>query len=305
MAIFPSVGVHFDPDLWIWTIVVGMVWGLIFFTELKNQEHLREDEAGKRKSCSPKRPGTRMEQHHIAAMSTMHPGAVLRASSAPAPRVAVIADDDEFFRMALAAVLTQRCNFARVIQTGSYDEAMEAIEAEDSVTLALFDLNMPGMSGPALLHHLRETCGHVEKVAVVSASRRREDIIETLSAGAHGYVCKASGVQELSSALGQILDGRIYVPMLLADIDHPDAAPAATLPATTTVEPKTADHPALSPRQSRVLEMLVCGKSNKEIARELNLGAGTVKVHMAALFSKLGVANRAAAAVAGTRLLGA
>lgn len=261
-----------------------------------------------------------MERHYTAASQTLHPGALFAKNAAPAERVAVIADDDEFFRMALAAVLTQRCNIARVIQTGSFAEAMAAIEAEETVTLALFDLNMPGMSGPALLHHLRETCEHVGKVAVVSASRRREDIIETLSSGAHGYVCKASGVAELSDALGQILDGRIYVPRLLADIAPiraPIGAPvgAPVVAPTAVAGPErgarggeaqkqpVAGSPALSPRQSRVLEMLVRGKSNKEIARELNLGAGTVKVHMAALFSKLGVANRSAAAVAGTRLL--
>lgn len=243
-----------------------------------------------------------MEHHLIAARQNMHPAVILNAKATPAERVAVIADDDEFFRMALAAVLIQRCNIARVIQTGNYEDALAAIEAEESVTIALFDLNMPGMSGPALLHTLRETCGNVEKVAVVSASRRREDIIETLSSGAHGYVCKASGVQELAHALGQILDGRIYVPQLLADIEPAHAAPAARVPAV--IERTATGAPSLSPRQSRVLEMLVRGKSNKEIARELNLGAGTVKVHMAALFTKLGVANRSAAAVAGTRLFG-
>lgn len=248
-----------------------------------------------------------MSQLQMQTAVTRFPTALMQASVAAAERVAVVADDDEFFRMALAAVLTQRCAFARVIQTGSYEEAIAAIEAEGHVTLALFDLNMPGMEGPALLHHLRETCDHLEKVAVVSASRRREDIIETLAAGAHGYVCKASGVQELSEALGQILDGRIYVPRMIADIapakDESAAVPAVV--AHVAQATHQTDAPALSPRQSRVLEMLVRGKSNKEIARELNLGAGTVKVHMAALFSKLGVANRAAAAVAGTRMLGA
>ncbi len=242
-----------------------------------------------------------MERGHIAATQALHPGAL--AGAAPAERVAVVADDDEFFRIALAAILIRDCAIARVIQTGSFGAAMAAIGDEDHVTIALFDLSMPGMSGPALLHHLRETCGHVAKVAVVSASRRREDILETLSSGAHGYMCKASGVQELSQALGQILDGRIYVPRLLADIG-PEIAAATERDRAAKPAVAPAPAPALSPRQSRVLEMLVHGKSNKEIARELNLGAGTVKVHMAALFSKLGVANRSAAAVAGTRLLG-
>lgn len=221
--------------------------------------------------------------------------------------VAVIADDDEFFRMALSAVLTQQCRIDRVIQTGSYDEALAAIHAEEHVAIALFDLNMPGMDGPAVLHHVRETCPQVDKVAVVSASRSREDIIATLAAGAHGFVCKASGVRELQQGLDQILHDRIYVPALLADMApaQPQPQPARSeAPEAELRHMPDASAPSLSPRQSRVLEMLVHGKSNKEIARELNLGAGTVKVHMAALFSKLGVPNRAAAAVAGTRLLG-
>jgi DNA-binding NarL/FixJ family response regulator len=61
----------------------------------------------------------------------------------------------------------------------------------------------------------------------------------------------------------------------------------------------------LSPRQAQVLRLLVQGLSNKEIARILGLGVGTVKIHVAALFHKLGVTSRTAAAVAGTRLLGA
>jgi len=60
---------------------------------------------------------------------------------------------------------------------------------------------------------------------------------------------------------------------------------------------------ALTPRQQDVLNLIVGGKSNKEIARALKLGEGTVKVHVAALFRNLGVNRRAAAAAAGARLL--
>ena len=60
---------------------------------------------------------------------------------------------------------------------------------------------------------------------------------------------------------------------------------------------------ALTPRQRSVLALLVKGQSNKAIARELRLGEGTVKVHMAALFRSLSVRTRTAAAVAGGRLL--
>jgi DNA-binding NarL/FixJ family response regulator len=58
----------------------------------------------------------------------------------------------------------------------------------------------------------------------------------------------------------------------------------------------------LSARQREVLELIMRGQSNKEIARALNLGVGTVKIHVAGLFNKLGVHRRAAAAFAGSAL---
>ncbi len=71
------------------------------------------------------------------------------------------------------------------------------------------------------------------------------------------------------------------------------------------VQPKGPETPAvsLSPRQEQVLRLMVEGRSNKQIARELGLGEGTVKVHVAALFRTLGVTSRAAAAAAGLRLI--
>ena len=61
--------------------------------------------------------------------------------------------------------------------------------------------------------------------------------------------------------------------------------------------------PSLSPRQWQVLRLLVLGRSNKEIARSLGIAMGTVKIHTAILFSKMGVTSRTAAAVAGAKLL--
>jgi DNA-binding NarL/FixJ family response regulator len=78
------------------------------------------------------------------------------------------------------------------------------------------------------------------------------------------------------------------------------ATPRADQPAVSASDETLA---GLTPRQREVLELIVAGKSNKEIARALNLGEGTVKVHLAALFRNLGVNNRAAAAAAGARLL--
>ena len=219
-------------------------------------------------------------------------------------RIALVADDDEFFRMAISSILLDRIGVAEVVEVGSLDEALERLAERGDITLALFDLAMPGMQGPANLGAVRETFPDV-LTAVVSASRRRQDILTTLHAGAHGYVPKGMGVDDLTHALQAILDGTIYVPPLLAQVspaEH-DGSDLQFSGIDRRAAPDVLGK--LTPRQRDVLELLVEGQSNKEIARTLDLGEGTVKIHLAALFRNLGVRNRATAAVAGAKLIGA
>jgi DNA-binding NarL/FixJ family response regulator len=214
-------------------------------------------------------------------------------------KIALIADDDEFFRMALATILTSKLKFVEVVQAASLDEGVEKLSARNDISLALFDLAMPGMESPANLRAVRD-CFETLRVAVVSSSKNRQDILSALEACLHGYVPKGLGVADLAHSLQLIVDGVIYVPPSIADL------PAQEQPAPSrevAAAPPNAALATLTPRQRGVLELLVQGKSNKAIARDLDLGEGTVKVHMAALFRSLGVRTRTAAAVAGGRLL--
>ena len=213
----------------------------------------------------------------------------------------LIADDDEFFRMALSTIVTKTFTEATVVETSSLDEALERLAEAGPVSLALFDLSMPGMESAASLRAVRECFPHT-RVAVVSASTRRADILLALEAGAHGYIPKGFGVSELVSALEAIRSGMIYIPSSVADLNGIHAEPDRPLPTSAPSGPRP--DKSLTNRQWDVLEQLVQGKSNKEIARVLNLGEGTVKVHIAALFRSLGVTSRSAAAAAGMRLLG-
>jgi len=212
--------------------------------------------------------------------------------------VVLVADDDEFFRVALRTILTTELGFGEVIETASYDEALDRLSKRQEVTLALFDLQMPGMEGAQSLRVVRETFANT-RVVVVSRFSNRADIVTTLDAGCHGYVLKSHGVGELREALAMVLQGGIYVPPSLADL----TAAVAERPAGRVSARNRPATVSLTPRQWQVLELLIQGRSNKEIARALNLGEGTVKIHLALLYRTLGVTSRAAAAAVSARLL--
>lgn len=217
-----------------------------------------------------------------------------RVCQGAAVKTALIADDDEFFRMALRVILIEQLGFSQVIEASTLDDAIEYL-GRGEVTLALFDLAMPGMTSAASLRAVREGFPDLN-IAVISGSRRRDDVLLALTNGVNGYVPKSLGPAKIRNALELVLDGLVYVPQLITDLDAEELA-----------QPRVARQgvlDGLTPRQTEVLRVLVQGKSNKEIARILDLSESTVKVHMSALFRTLGTSSRSAAAVMGAQLLG-
>ena len=135
-------------------------------------------------------------------------------------------------------------------------------------------------------------------MVVLSASDAREDILEALEAGVHGYIVKSERTDPLIERLRYVLSGEIYVPPALAERPaHPVEKVEVRKPGALPIE-------TLSDRQRQVLKGVVEGMSNKEIARSLALSEGTVKMHLAALFRALGASNRAHAAALGKQMLG-
>lgn len=217
------------------------------------------------------------------------------------PRIGLIADDDAYFRMAVGTILIRNLGFTEVQEAASLDDALLRMGGSMRISAALFGLSMPGMKSPANLRTVRE-CFPDTRIAVISGSSSRRSILLALEAGVHGYMPKSLEVADLTAALQVVLDGGIYVPPCLADISSSPQEPAARFP--ELAEPALSDAAnALTPRQQEVLALLVQGKTNKEIASILRLGKGTVKIHLAAIFRHFGVSNRAAAAVAGARVL--
>ncbi|WP_071795166.1 response regulator [Natronohydrobacter thiooxidans] len=218
-------------------------------------------------------------------------------------RTALVADDDEFFRIALGNVLCDRLGFSNVVFASSFDEAVEETSGCREIEVALVDLNMPGTDNWQSLRTIRK-CFPEIRVAVVTGSRDRNDILTALSIGMQGYINKGLGVSELARAIRLICRGDVYLPPFFPELAITD---------NSTAHPPGSEEPpqtlvgccpsGMTPRQHEVLKLLIEGKSNKAMARILGLSEGTIKFHLSAVFRVLGACNRVEAATAGARLL--
>ena len=150
---------------------------------------------------------------------------------------------------------------------------------------AIIDLGLPDSSGIPVLHRLRLAAPDLP-VVVFSATSDRNTIIESLEAGAMGFIPKTSPSDVLLNALRLVFSGSIYVPQeALAGRDVP-----------------TRIGPDLTPRQTEVMQMLLLGLSNKRICRQLGISENTVKVHMTAVLRALGAENRTQAVLNAAQL---
>lgn len=208
----------------------------------------------------------------------------------------LIVDDHALFREGLKALLT-----ARGIEViGEASDGAEAIEKVSALSpdLVLMDLTMPGMSGLEATRLLKAERPDLP-VVVLTASEEEADLFEAVKSGAQGYLLKSFDpvtVVELVQAAGRgepALTPQLGA-KLLAEFarlsSHAAAAPVArrTRPATeeSGIEPLTA-------REREVLELLVSGAVNKEIAQKLMVSENTVKYHLTNILQKLHLHNRA------------
>ncbi|MFN3860432.1 MAG: response regulator transcription factor [Roseateles sp.] len=202
----------------------------------------------------------------------------------------LLVDAFPMVRAALTGLVEQHFPGAQVQGVDNADAA-RAVLAQELPRLVLLDLQVDG--GFALLQHIHRE--HLLlPVVVISGTDDTEDALQALGAGAMGYLPQRSDLDTLVQALQLVLAGGTYVPPLkpLAQQTQAAAAPAASQ--------AWAELP-LTPRQRGVLDLLARGLSNKEIARELNIGVDTVKDHVAAVLKALGASSRTQAVLIATQ----
>jgi len=203
----------------------------------------------------------------------------------------IIADDHPLFRGAMKQALGAVMPEAAITEAGTFDEVNRLLGEGRSPDLVLLDLNMPGMQGFSGLAYLRASYPDVP-VLVVSGSEDVQVMRRCMDFGAAGFLPKTKGLETMREAIAAVMAGGAWTP--------PEFDPAAPVDRESAALVKRLA--SLTPQQARVLMMLSEGLLNKQIAYELNVSEATVKAHVSAILTKLGVDSRTQAVIAAAKI---
>ena len=193
----------------------------------------------------------------------------------------LIADDHDLLRDTLVLFLENEGGIV-TSAVGTLEQAVDCIKVDERYDLILLDYNMPGMNG---LEGLRRAIalGGGQRVALISGEATKQIAEDALQAGAAGFVPKSLPAKSLVSAVKFMAMGEQFAPIdFMTAVDNTPSNPLVD---------------KLTERELQVLKGLTEGKSNKEIARDLDIQEPTVKLHMKTLYRKVGAANRTQAAL--------
>ena len=203
------------------------------------------------------------------------------------PQRLLIIDDHPLFRRGVIQLIGEVPEFDVVGEASSGQEGIELAQQLDP-DMILLDLNMKDMSGLEVLKVIKAS-GSDTRVVMLTVSDAETDLVTCLRAGADGYLLKEMEPEDLIIKLQEAASGRLPLTERLT------ALLAHSLRAET--QPRDPDEAGLTEQERRILDLIAAGKSNKLIARELDIAEGTVKVHVKHLLRKLNLRSRVEAAV--------
>ncbi|SDT06190.1 DNA-binding response regulator, NarL/FixJ family, contains REC and HTH domains [Brevibacterium sandarakinum] len=205
----------------------------------------------------------------------------------------VLVDDQEMIRRGLRMVLESQPGIEVVGEADDGDTALEVLDRVEA-DVVLMDVRMPQMNGVEATHRIRER-EDAPKVLILTTFDLDEYAYDGLRAGASGFLLKDTPIEDVTAAIQHIHNGDAVV------------APSTTkrlLDHFTRSRPPASDDEdtgvrltELTPREHEVLWLIARGMSNGEIAAELVLAEGTVKVHVGRILTKLGLRDRVQAVV--------
>ncbi len=185
----------------------------------------------------------------------------------------ILADDHPVVRDGLANMVNQQPDMQVVAEAGDGDEAIAQYEKHNPDVMVL-DLRMPKRDGVAVVEHV--LAAHPKaRLLIMTTYDGDEDIFRSLSQGAKGYILKDAPRQEILSAIRAVSQDQPYTSSSIA-----------------TKALQRMAKPNLTQREMDVLQQLAQGRSNKDIARRLEITEGTAKTHVKAILTKLDAISR-------------
>jgi two-component system, NarL family, nitrate/nitrite response regulator NarL len=200
----------------------------------------------------------------------------------------MLVDDHSLFRGGVKALLQKHPGFEVVGEAADSLQGLQ-LAADLEPDVVLLDLHMPGILGKDAVRQFRETLPNTH-VVMLTVSEDAGDLLEALRAGASGYLLKNIETETLLDCIRRAADGDSVVsPQMTGKLVRGLQAAPAAAPAP--------EKDALSPREREIIGYLAKGRSNKEIARDLDLAESTVKIHVQHILRKLELSSRVQAAV--------
>lgn len=201
----------------------------------------------------------------------------------------LLIDDHHLVRLALRALLNRLPEVEAIDEAGSLAEGV-ALAGAGAYALVLLDLELPDSRGLQTLSGFLAHCPGVP-LALISGDATPGTISAAMLGDIRGYICKTQAPEVIQAAVGLILAGGRFVPDALL----PSLAPVEgdeIDPRLEGVSRSLSPAPHLTPRQRAVLELIVQGRTNKEISLMLGLSLGTVKNYVSAIFGRLNLPSR-------------
>lgn len=196
----------------------------------------------------------------------------------------LLVDDHAMFLEGLSFLLQKACGQCEVLTAHNVESAKQIITNHIDLDIILVDLNMPHVSGIALVHAVQQL-NVLIPIVVLSATDCLEQIQEALNAGALGFISKSDNSERLVETILQVQSGNYQLPekirLALSQRHHVKQENQAL-----------AEQIGITPRQLEVLSLIDEGLANIKIADKLFISEHTVKSHLKQIFQKLAVSNR-------------
>ena len=185
----------------------------------------------------------------------------------------ILADDHPVVREGLVTIINQQADMQVVAEAGN-GEAAIALYEQHVPDVMVLDLRMPRCDGLAVVERLLAVYPDA-RLLIMTTYDDDEDIFRCLTLGAQGYLLKDAPRQEILAAIRAVSRDQSY-----------------TSPSVAAKAVSRATKPSLTPRETDVLQHLAQGRSNKDIARKLDISEGTAKSHVQAILQKLNAISR-------------